>query len=210
MKYVFVFSIIVVVGSLAFNSFYATNYRYNTMEYFFNFDTILDYTLVGYTSITSFIEDMEDAESGRYFGRLGSIIYNYFLISQRQATLLFGLGSVSKLESVTGTFDTTLKLNTQYVLASTFTRTLGGRGILGLIAIMTLLIQFYRWQTGRYKVPRDIVILRKCTIVLIGSLLVYYNVMQSFLTAIVLGIIYIQDKRVEIEDNTESQEPKRP
>lgn len=189
----FKMSFLIGLSIYSFNYFYSYSYlRENNYEYLVNSDYVTKYVVRGYS-----INDLQSLSDRNYigdYGRIGSIIFNYLKINENTMNYLFGLGPPTLQSSIRFLSNDGVGIE-RYILGNVISRTLGALGVIGVIIIIILMLILYQWAMKNFMELREWIILRKTIVFFVTILLIYYNILQTFPTAVVLSFIFIPQYR---------------
>jgi hypothetical protein len=183
------------------------NDKNETFTRFLNPRVFIEYNLYSYS-----LEDIADlsllyesgkteTEMGVEFGRFSAIIYNYYQISKNDYSLYFGLGPVSNIETQEASVDNNSVsfLSSPYILGTSISRILGGFGIVGIVLLVIFFVQLYGWFS-KMEASETVRVIRKSFIIVFSLFLIYFNVLQSFQVAFLMGVLTVRN-RVNVNNN---------
>lgn len=198
LKYAFLIGGLIMLGINAFDKIYSSFYGFQkeeSLDYLTNWDYIIRYNF-GYYDVLNPVLDTSGSGSGK-LGRGAAIIFNYNIIANRYSTLLLGNGpgsvSESNVEGASGQLFA--KYQSRYLGRNMIAKVLGELGFAGIFLLFYLMWSFYRFKTKNFTESNEDIVLRKSTIFLLSMLLIYYNVLQTFIAALILSIIFNTNSR---------------
>lgn len=191
-KYATILFVFVVGGIIMFNSLYSNetlsnySYKYSNFDYIINPQYIVAYQL-GMKSLDVIEGLSEKRVYNRTMGRIGTALYNYFLISESRRTLFFGLGP-PKYERER--YIENKKIEGLYIWGGPMiSRNLGHMGIIGLLLLLLLLGSLYFLPRHYLSEASSDRLIFKTIVFYLALLSLYFGVFYSKPTSIVLAIM---------------------
>lgn len=187
----FIFGFIFFLAIKTFDYFFSKHYsidQYQSYRYIIDMTYLQEYIFGGNTYDSKFTK-------GKTLRRGVGILFAYDLISENPTNLILGLGPghISMKRSPISN-NTLHRLFVELDLyKSTLPIIIGGMGISGVLLLISLYCGMYFWKSNKNDYKNELNLLRKNIIFLSAILTIYYNILQSPVFYLIIGLLFFQD-----------------